>query len=83
MGVDSIGGDRRGNVAYLHGPVDRNGGVTVSLRGPVGLSWGGEGRATAGHPRTGIRARARQQFALVFTQKVSEIHVWKFNIDIQ
>lgn len=82
MGVDSIGGDRGGNVAYLHGPVDTNGGVPVSLRGPGGPSWGGQGdsrASTHGHPRTG-KATVCAGF---FTRKVSEIHVWKFNIDIQ
>lgn len=74
MGVDSIGGDRRGNVAYLYGLVDRNGGI-ISVAS--GFSWSILGR-TGRQP--GIHARERQQFALVFTQKVSEIHVWKLNI---
>lgn len=65
MGVDSIGGDRGGNVAYLCGLVDRDGGI-ISL----GFSRSVLGR-TGRQPR--IHARERQQFALVFTQKVSEI----------
>lgn len=75
MGVDSIGGDRGGNVAYLYGLVDRNGGITSVASG---FSWSVLGRT--GRP-PGIHARGRQQFVLVFTQKVSEIHVWKFNIE--
>lgn len=42
MGVDSIGGDRGGNVAYLDG-------LGISLAS--GLSWSVWGRT--GHPRTG------------------------------
>lgn len=41
MGVDSIGGDRRGNVAYFYGLVDRNGGITSLASG---FSWSVLGR---------------------------------------